>query len=509
MAINRTFGLDPALIGGYAYQVGTARGTKQNVRDSLDAAQQSAQIVQRGNIAAAELAQRGQLAEMDFAAQREGRMAQLAANQMDNERMLMQEQLAGQNRLELEQLQQGAIDERATMNSDLRLRNDLIKSGALAFPDVTEGPMQQFGAAVDNQQVFTAVAGRERQKLYEKFAQGDPQAVNSALASGRARLGGEQQKALAQLQSAYMKSQQDTTLRPQMKAQVQAQLLAQMQAIKSQAEWLPDEAQPKTLQEQIQGRVTTITGPKGEMIHGIVNPKGDFVPWHEMLPKPEKSDAPKPPDPEKVRAANQKQIDDAIKAMQTINPTTGAISLPSEDQIKAFIDLRKKALAMMGGDAAPQSNAPPTVTPASQLPPVMTGNATPNAYESWTGQPGSVAPPQPQAQAQAPAAGQTAFGGFKPFMQIPTTDGGSMPVGTVMIRGRGYRAAPLGDRGFTIMDFGRDGSVKPLALATTPNAGESEAFPLMADSEEQVERISRMFPKGTYVLVGNDMYQTK
>ena len=526
MAINQTFtAAPPSLIAPWAYQVGHATGSKENLLKSLEAGQQSAQIAQRGALAQMEMAQRAGLAQMDFQNAREARMAQLYGNAQDNERMLQQEQIQAQARLQQEQLQQSAYDDRATMEADLRLRNDTMTKGlgGIHVPDVTQGPAQNFDLALANQDVFKAVAGRDRTKLLEKFQAGDPQAIQSALNSGRARLGDEEQKALNQLNSEMMKSFEDTTLRPKMRAALQAQLAQKIAAIKARAQWLPDEQQPKSLQEQMQSRVVTVQDPTNpnRMVPAIVNSKGDLEPFHtfEKEAKPDPN-APKPLDPVKVREQHEKAYDAAFKTL--IRPDAQGNPVPPKDEeVMQYLQRRKAAVdAIMSGQPMPGQWTQPTYnedgTRAAPAPAPMQSPTAPltEVGSAITGtQPSQQIPPPPSPNQPAiKQAGNTIKFGESDLpvrMSIPLQDGGNMPIVDVKMHGKYLSATPSknGD-GMLLLRRGEGGEILTIGQIKSPNSGTVED-PIVAPDKATWDYLEEAFPNGTWITDGIDRYQLK
>lgn len=318
MAINRNFTPNAEDFLRYSQETGQAEGSKANQVATLEGRERQGARAQDASIAAAQFGQHAADRAANLQQQQADNAARLRANAMDNAAQLQGEALRAKS---AEAARLAGLNE-IEMRGDVDARNKALEGGGLTVPDATEGPLQNYDIALANNELFQTATARDRHALQAKFQAGDMEAIQSALSAGRAKLSRGDQAAYQKAQAALSKADNDQELHPQQRVTVQKQMALQMQGILKRAEWLPDERQPKSLQEQAQSRVVTLTDEAGKARSVFLDEKGKPTPLHDFDQKPVPD--PNAPKPAKVLSEDEKKVlfrkqyNEAFKALTVV-----------------------------------------------------------------------------------------------------------------------------------------------------------------------------------------------
>jgi hypothetical protein len=403
MAFVRTYSPNADDLLNYAKDVGTAEGSKQNQYATLEGRERQGARAQDASIAAAQFAERGRDRAASIQAQREDNLTRLRANGQDNAAAVAAQKLRNEG------AKQGQLDDlqKIQVKADLDARNKSLEEFGGSVPDATAGVVQTFDHALDNQNLYQLATSQQRDALRQKFDAGDPNAIKSALSSGRARLSPMDEASVKKAEAAIAKADVDQTLHPAQRAAVQRQMAGQINGIMRRAEWLPDEAQPKSLQEQITSRVVTLQDPTSKtMIGGYIDKGGDFVPFKKLLGQDQPDpNAPKPAktfSEEEKRTMFNRAYSDSYKSLIT-QDKMGNDVLPDHDKVMKHLENMQRGYAALNGSGG---QAPPAA-PRTQGDAVMAGvNRIASLFGLGGEKPSPTAPtpPTPQAPAAPPVA---------------------------------------------------------------------------------------------------------
>lgn len=380
MPNKRTFAPRAEDLLNYAFQTGERTTSRENQVLTNEARDRQAARAQDAAIVAAQMAQRDRENASQFADRRAEMNMRMRANVVDNLSAIQQEKIRGQVAEANRQHSLTEIEMRGNVDARNKAMEDL---GPL--PDMTEGGIQRIEHALDNQQLVQTATARDRHALQQKFETGDVNAIKAAMAAGRAQLSRGDAAEYSRLEAAIAKAGTDESLHPGQRVATQAQLAQRMKGILGRAQWLPDEKQPKSLQEEAQSRVVTLTTAAGKTYEAYIDPKsGKPIPLDSLItpPKPDPN-APKPPkvlSVEEKKADFRKRYNEAYKAIaatsldargQPVPPDPAKVREHMMSMEKMFDEMNPPEAPASPGNTAADEVFGPNVNPTVGVQPTV------------------------------------------------------------------------------------------------------------------------------------------